>query len=174
LIRNPALYLADRVGQVLYAAGDSEPELAGAVVLILRYDPAVGAIGVVVNRVDTEPGGALAESWVAALGESVVYTGGPARPEGFIPLALLRPGVVPPQRFRAVAGRLGTIALSADAAAVAGAVERVRVFSGYLGWGPGGLEADLAREVLVPTHVGPGLVLSEAPDHLWHLVQAAG
>lgn len=174
LIRNPALYLADRVGQVLYAAGDSEPELAGAVVLILRHDAAVGAIGVVVNRVDPEPAGALAESWVAALGESVVYSGGPARPEGFIPLALLRPGAAPPQRFREVAGRLGTVALSADAAGVTGAVERVRVFSGYLGWGPGGLEADLTREVLVPAPVGPGLVLSEPPDRLWQLVQAAG
>jgi putative transcriptional regulator len=172
LIRNPALYRADLAGQVLYATdAATDPELAGTVVLILRYDKDTGGLGVVINRPGTASAPALAPNWAGVLGKpAVVFNGGPAQHEGYISLALLRRDTAAPLRFRPVTDRVGTLALSVPAD---GAVERFRLFRGYLGWPPGSLEADLAREVLVPTHRPAHLAFSDEPARLWRHVQAA-
>jgi putative transcriptional regulator len=172
LIRNLALYRPDPVGQVLYAAETTgDEELAGAVVLILRHDPKTGCIGVVINRPGAAPAHPRASTWSGTLAEpAVVFDGGPAQHEGYISLALLRQDAAAPLRFRPVTARVGTIALSVP---VHPAVERFRLFRGYVGWPAGGLETDLARELLVPTDAPADLAFSDDPAGLWQRVQVA-
>jgi putative transcriptional regulator len=131
-------------------------------------------LGVIVNQPGAEPAYPLAPNWAGVFTEpAVVFAGGPVLHEGYIPLALLRSGVEAPRRFREVAGRLGTIPLSANGPATTSRIERFRLFNGYLGWGPGGLEADLAREVLLPSDKNAEMVFCDDPARLWDRIQAS-
>jgi putative transcriptional regulator len=168
LIRNPALYDRDRVGQVLYApASVTDPDLAQAVVLILRHDPDAGAMGIVINRPAKEPARDLAQDWEGFTDPPVAFNGGPTHHEGYILLAQLRREAELPVRFQPVAARVGMIPLSTEQSGVERSLESLRLFSGYLGWGPGGLEADLAEEMLVAADVTAEVAFSEDPHTLW-------
>jgi putative transcriptional regulator len=173
IAQNPVPHSRDRHGQVLYASPYvSDPDLHQAVVLILRHNPGGGTVGVVINRPTTTPVSEVASNWYDLCSiPPVVFAGGPVTHEGHIPLALLRPYAAPPLRFRPVSGRLGTLALSAPLSTVEDLVEGVRLFSGYVGWGPGELEADIAQEVLIPTTESPRVVFSAAVRTLWQHLQ---
>jgi putative transcriptional regulator len=147
LIRNPALHLADREGQIVLSAGGvTRAERDRAVILILRYDKKIGAFGLVLNRPGTEP--APAPNWPGAAHEpEVVFDGGPVAHEGYITLALLREAAEEPAQFRRIGSRLGTLPLTCRPAD--GIVERCRLFRGYVGWGPDQLEADIADDSVV-------------------------
>jgi len=137
----------------------------------VRYDKDLGALGLVLNRPGTEQARPLTSPGTATLSEPpVVFAGGPVLHEGYIQLALLGATATPPVRFFPVAGRLGTIA----APPAEDAVELLRLFRGYLGWGPGELEADLAAGVLVPTDAGFDEAFSSEPEELWHRLRATG
>lgn len=170
LARNFALYGPDRVGQVLCAAPVvDDPELREAVVVILRYDRDEGALGVIVNRPEPQPGGDVAGAWADSLsGPKVVFKGGPVSHEGYIMLVELRAEVSgEPVRFRRVSGALGVLPLSYEPSAIGATVARSRLFSGYLGWRPGELETDLAQRRLVAVEATPEVVFSTEPDRLW-------
>jgi putative transcriptional regulator len=92
-------------------------------------------------------------SGVSRLSEpAVIFDGGPVsnrEVDGYIAVALLRPNVAAPVRFRQIRDRLGTISLAADPEQVGPALSELRLYSGYLGWGPKQLEADLDEGRLV-------------------------
>ena len=173
ITNNPVPHSRDRHGQVLYASPYvSDPDLHQAVVLILRHNPGGGTVGVVINRPTTIPVSEVASDWYDLCSiPPVVFAGGPVPHEGHIPLALLRPRATAPLRFRPIAGRLGTLALSAQLSTVEDLVEGFRLFSGYVGWGPGELEADIAQEVLIPTDEPARVVFTAAVRTLWQYLQ---
>lgn len=175
LIRNPALFHADREGQILLTEGGVTGAGDDAVILILRYDREGGTLGVVLNRPGSGP--VVTPNWPGAVHEpAAVFDGGPVQHEGFIPLALLHAGAEPPPTFRPIGrdgeSRLGTLPLTTRPADRV--VERFRLFRGYVGWGPGELEADIASGSVALGQVDLDLVLGVAPEALRRLAQGRG
>jgi putative transcriptional regulator len=170
LVRNAALHSHDLAGRVLVAEPHvTGPDLREAVIVVLRYHPERGALGVRLNSPTERSAYEEAGEWEPLLADPpVIFDGGPVRHDGYIAMALLRPGAEPPLRFRTVAGRLGTVALSAEPAALDSALGDVRLFAGYVGWEPGGLEADLERGVLALADEPYEIAFSPRPAELWH------
>ncbi len=140
------------VGQVFRAgSGTADPELSGATLAILAHAPARGAIGVRLDRPTTRsPADVIGEPRAAALDAPAVFDGGPVR-DVVLLLVAVRSGAPRPAGFTPVSGDVGTVPLSSDLAAVP--VDAGYLFVGYLGWGPGQLEAEVARGELVPAGV---------------------
>jgi putative transcriptional regulator len=169
LIYNPALFRRNRVGQVFYATdAAAETDLAEAVVLIMRYDKEEGALGIILNR----PAGPAPSGLGTLTSPAVVFEGGPVPHEGYILLARLRDQSDAPLRFRPITDELGTLPLSASPSG--GALDGLRLFQGYLGWGPGELEADLAGELLVPTDASADVAFTDVPGRLRETLQVQG
>jgi putative transcriptional regulator len=173
LVRNAALHSHDLAGRVLVAHPHvTGPDLREAVVVVLRYHPERGALGVRLNRPTDRSAFPEAAEWEPLLSDPpVVFDGGPVRHDGYIALALLRPDAAAPLRFQRVSGRLGTVALSAELSEMDSALGDVRLFAGYLGWEPGGLEADLEHGVLILADDTHDIVFSPRPAELWHELQ---
>lgn len=173
LVRNAALHSHDLIGRVLVAHPHvTGPDLREAVVVVLRYHPERGALGVRLNRPTDRSAYDGAGEWEPLLTDPpVVFDGGPVRHDGFIALALLRPDAEPPLRFQRISGRLGTVALSAELSEMDTALGEVRLFDGYLGWEAGGLEADLERGVLILADEPHDIAFSPRPAELWHELQ---
>gem|GEM_PF-1047458 len=172
IARNAAVRLRNLTGSILVAARSfTDEDLRQSVVLVLRHD-ATGAVGVRI----TTPDGPLPDdfplAWRRLLHDpAVLFDGGPVARDGYIVVTMLRPGTVPPLRFTPVRDRLGTVALSSLPQSLEPAVDGMRVFSGYLGWGPGELEAYLDAGMLVTTSHSTRHVFSGRPRDLWHILQ---
>jgi putative transcriptional regulator len=179
----PAMGRGDRSlkGRLLVATpvvGD--PDFTRAVVLVLDHGPE-GALGVLLNRptdlavLDPMP------AWDdLAADPAVVFLGGPVDQGAAIGLA--RRGLVAPPAAAAgsgadgevggwseVLGDIGTFDLNRSPLDDA-AIEEVRIFVGYAGWGPGQLEDELALDAWITVDAHPTDVLSDEPDQLWSRV----
>ena len=173
LARNLHLRRQDLTGAVLLAGRDvTDGELRREAILVLRHNQ-TGALGVRLTR----PAGALPESLHAwrdlATAPGRIFDGGPVAKDGFIALVLLRAGAEAPLRFTAVRGRLGSLPLGTPLPQVRDSIADLRVFSGYLGWGPGRLETLLEDGAL--RRVTPPLrtPFSVHPQDLWPRLQTA-
>ena len=60
--------------------------------------------------------------------------------------------------------------LTADADVVGAAVDDLRIFSGYAGWGAGQLEAEIDEGAWFVVDADAGDVFAGAPDGLWRVV----
>ena len=135
-----------------------------SVVLLLRY-AGDGAIGLVVNhRTDLS-----LHDFVkgAADGAGAIYLGGPVEPGSV--LVLVRSGS-PPERAIRVAGDLFVTvdpAILLDRAGNPDAAKDLRVYKGYAGWGPGQLDAEIARGDWIVASEGVEAVFDAAPAELW-------
>lgn len=142
LVRNAAARRENLTGAILVADPTAaDADLHQASILVLRHD-ATGALGVRLNgRLMALPD-EFGADWRERIGEPArVRDGGPIARDGFIALALMRPGTRPPLRFTTVRGRLGVLSLSIEPETVQHTFAWVRLFSGYFGWGPGELES---------------------------------
>jgi putative transcriptional regulator len=114
------------------------------VVLVLDHTDD-GALGVVLNRPTTAELTEPLPAWAPlAADPPVVFVGGPVQPEAAIGLGRQVGSVEQPNGFAALFGDLGTVDLERLPVDVAPPVDRVRVFAGYAGWGPGQLEGEVA------------------------------
>jgi putative transcriptional regulator len=177
LVRNAARQHRDLVGRILVAdVSVDDRDLHQAAVLVLRHDRAKGAVGVRINTPTSWLSKDVPPGWRRLLTEpAVVFDAGPlSRNEGFIAVARLRPESEPPLRFRPLRDRLGVIALSTDPELLAPVLSGLRLFSGYLGWGPGQLEADLDAGLLLLADRSADAreVLSTRPRELWTTLHA--
>jgi putative transcriptional regulator len=147
--QDPVPEPAARTGEVLVAGPDVEdPELRGASIGILAHTPALGALGVRLDRPTNRSAlDVLDEERTGAVASATVYDGGPVR-DVIILLVAPREGVQPPG-FRPVGGGLGTLppGIQPGPNELAGAC----LFVGYLGWMPGALETEIAAGDLVPS-----------------------
>lgn len=133
----------------------TDPNFARTVVLVLAHDADDGALGVVLNRpTDTDVAEPLPQWAPLAAKRGVVFQGGPVGATAAIGVA--RGTGVAGNGWAPVAGHLGTVDLGLDPHELPGPVDAVRVFSGYAGWGPGQLEAEVGE--------GAWLVVDGAPD----------
>jgi putative transcriptional regulator len=158
-------------GQLLIAAPTiGDPRFSRTVILLLRQDD-TGAFGIVLNRPIEERS---VESLLEAAGDHdqgaegtlQVFAGGPVQPElGFV--------VHSPDYRRADTLNVGTVAaMTADKQILRdighhkGPKKALFAF-GYAGWGPGQLEAEIARHDWFTTTGDPKLIFDGDRTTLW-------
>jgi putative transcriptional regulator len=137
--------------------------------LVLDHDEQ-GAFGLVVNRRSEIPLASVLERWAPfARPDPFVYLGGPVAPEaGF---ALARAGSTDLTGVSSLRDGWAVVDLEADASIVGPELTQLRIFSGYAGWGPGQLDAELMAEggwIVVDAHVGDPFAVDT--DDLWSAV----
>lgn len=150
------------------------PELAGsvferAVILMLEHG-AEGALGLILNRpMDLTVADAVAGWEPLATAPPVVFRGGPVSPGAAICLAAPAPTAVATGApgWRPILPHLAVVDLTDEPSRAVGLVAKLRVFSGYAGWAPGQLEAELASESWLVVDSRPDDVFSERPERLW-------
>lgn len=121
-----------------------DPNFADTVVLLLDVNDE-GALGVVINRPSALPVSEVLEEWGEVVEEpEVLFQGGPVSTDGAIAVALARHGA-DSAGFRPVSDHLGVLDLDTPRELVQGAVERLRIFAGYAGWGAGQLQDEIAE-----------------------------
>jgi putative transcriptional regulator len=158
-------------GRLLVAAPRLlDPNFARTVVIVLAHGDQ-GAVGLVLNRPTvTLVGSPLPEWEELASAPPVVFVGGPVS-EGSICLAQVKPQVaVPDAGYLPLQGTLGTVDLEADPAFVGLWIEKLRIFAGYGGWGPGQLEAEIEEGAWWVLDSKEEDVFSDDPDGLWKRV----
>lgn len=151
-----------------------DPNFERAVVLLLEHGEA-GALGVVLNRpTDTDVGVALPRWDRLAAAPPVLFTGGPVAPTAAICLGRGQVGAVgggdDVEGWSPLFDGVGSVDLERDPDDLAGAVEQVRVFAGYAGWGPDQLEGELATGAWYVFRAMAADVVSPEPADLWRTV----
>jgi putative AlgH/UPF0301 family transcriptional regulator len=155
----------------------TDPTFAGTVVYVLDHSD-TGTLGVVLGRPSQVEIRDVLPGWSdLAVDPRVFHVGGPCETDTALCLATAlapttagtgeRPGLRP------VAGTVHLVDLDADAVALAGQIDGLRVFAGYAGWSAGQLAAEIAEGAwaCVPGH--PGDVLSSAAGpELWRQVMS--
>ena len=159
----------DRVrGKLLVATPELEdPNFFRAVVLVLEHNDE-GALGVVLNRPTSAELTDPLPAWAPlAVEPAVVFMGGPVQPDSAIGLGRRADGGTEPSGFAALFGDLGTVDLERMPVDVAPSVDRVRVFAGYAGWGPGQLESELAVNGWFVVDADEADPWSDDPSAMW-------
>ena len=163
-----------------------EPTFHRTVILVLAFSVEDGALGVVLNRPNEVPVGALLPGWeLLAAPPDSVFVGGPVSRESVICLATLTrprsvadveaepiPGCAPLPDLGGGSGRLATVDLNRDPSEVEDAVSAVRLFSGYAGWTAGQLENELRTGSWLVVPAEEGDAFTDDPEGLWARVLA--
>jgi putative transcriptional regulator len=127
-----------------------------------------GALGLVLNR-----GGELlvaesAPELAALIGdEATIDEGGPVQPDALLVLAEFED---PSHAAIPVIGTVGLMGDGSDIDDLVGVTKRARVFAGYAGWGPGQLDAELARDDWFVAPAGIDDIFDPDADELWQRV----
>jgi putative AlgH/UPF0301 family transcriptional regulator len=149
LARNIRINRRALTGCVLDAAKTvTDPELRGVRMLVLRHDE-TGAIGVRLNRPGDELDASMSHWRPKITSPARLYDGGPLARDGFIALVRIKDGAKKPIRFTEISDNLGSLQLSDAQPEVRESVAAMRIFRGYLGWGPGGLEQLIGKGELI-------------------------
>jgi putative transcriptional regulator len=147
------------------------PNFERAVVLLLDHG-VDGALGVVLNRPTPVPVEEILEPWhdqARRVPPAVVFRGGPVSPDAVIGLARAKSTEhVSVTEWRAVIESVGTVDLSVAPDAQPVELDGVRLFSGYSGWVPDQLEAELAERAWFVLDALASDVFCSDTDRLWH------
>jgi putative AlgH/UPF0301 family transcriptional regulator len=164
LVHNVRVRRHDLAGTVLDAdPRNTEMDLRESRILVLRHNES-GAMALRLNR----PGRSLPPAfggWQQLIRPPrQVFDGGPIAQDTFIAMVRLRPRAEP-IRFTEVAGRLGSMHLTDPSSVDPAVVAEMRIFSGYLGLGPGHLEQMIKEEMMRinPTVPAPRAVFGSGP-----------
>jgi putative transcriptional regulator len=162
---------ASSTGQLLIAAPTiGDPRFAHSVILVIRHDKA-GAFGIVINRPVGERSitsllEATGDSDPAATGNVEVFAGGPVQPElGFV----VHSAEYHREETVDVDGRVAMTSsrqILRDMGRNQGPEKSLCAF-GYAGWGPGQLEAEVARHDWFTTPEEPRLIFDDDRERLW-------
>ncbi len=137
----------------------TDPNFAATVIFIIHHD-GDGAVGVVLNHPTALTTDRLPAGW--ATGDPV-FAGGPVEPE--IAIGLVESDDLH-GRWERVTDRLWLADLDGPPAPVS----RIRIFSGYTGWGAGQAESELERGDWVVADATIDDVFTSAPADLWRSV----
>jgi putative transcriptional regulator len=150
----------------------TDPNFRRTVILIVEHEVGEGTLGVVLNRPTDVPVGRVLESWSDLVtGPSVVFRGGPVAPNSALALASV-PGDAEPLGWHSLDGgtaaaRLGLVDLDAPPDLLAPAINRLRVYAGYAGWGPGQLQAEIEEGAWYVLSAEPTDAFAGEPEGLW-------
>ena len=164
-----ALRMESLRGQLLVAAPTLlDPNFERTVVLIAEHGEE-GAMGIVLNR-ESELEVAEAAPALEDLVEdgARVHAGGPVQPTSVVVVAEFEDAT--DQAATIVLDRIGFVGAEADFDTLPDEVQRVRVFAGLAGWGPGQLESELEREDWITEPATPEDVFTADADGLWSAV----
>jgi putative transcriptional regulator len=148
-----------------------DPNFDRTVVYVLEHHDQ-GALGVIINRPTSEELQEPLDRWTDLQpAPGGVFAGGPVEPDALIALAHTNEAMVDAtEELSPVAGQVASADLSIDPALLGGAVDKVRVFRGYAGWGPGQLEGEIEAGAWLVLDTEPGDVFSPDPGALWRAV----
>lgn len=157
-------------GRLLVAGPPLEdPNFRRTVVFMIEHNDD-GALGVVLNRPSPIDIADALPQWVGlAAAPPAVFIGGPVEQGAVLGLGRLVDDAAP-EGLTPVHAGIGVLDLEADPARLLGDVGGVRLFTGYAGWGPGQLEAELAMGGWFVVDAEPTDVTTTAPDDLWRAV----
>jgi putative transcriptional regulator len=155
-----------------------DPNFDRTVVYVLEHSD-LGAVGVVINRVDGTVSGSdeLVEAFdLAALREwqphlaapATVFLGGPVGEDSLI--ALARGVGRTDEGWGAVTQTIGTVDLSMSPDEAAEHIDSVRIYRGYAGWSGGQLDAEIDAGAWMVFECLDDDLFSSAPDQLWRTV----
>jgi putative transcriptional regulator len=158
-------------GRLLLAAPPLEdPNFDRTVIYVLEHHED-GAVGVVINRPSDEALDEPLDRWIDLQSPpSSVFEGGPVEDNALIALAATKLPVVDNELLTPIVGDIASADLTADPALVASAVNEVRVFRGYAGWGPGQLDGEIAAGAWMVLDARTDDVFSREPEQLWRTV----
>jgi putative transcriptional regulator len=133
-------------------------------VLICEHS-AEGALGLVLNRPGELVVGESAPELAALCGEhAIIDEGGPVQPDALLVLAEFEEASL---AGIAVAGNVGLVGDGSEIDDLVDTTRRVRIFAGYAGWGPGQLDAELARDDWFVAPAGIDDIFHPDADELW-------
>jgi putative transcriptional regulator len=145
----------------------TDPNFFRTVILLCMHDEN-GAMGLVLNRpLHNEPVGEHLPGFARHVeGPPVVFQGGPVEPSAALVLGRYQERLITPTP-NPVIGRVGLVDLSRPPEELDGAVEEIRVFSGYSGWSAGQLEREIQEEAWFVVETDPADPFSRSPETLW-------
>lgn len=164
-----------------------DPNFDRSVIYVLEHS-SVGAVGLVLNRTGSTGGRddatigdvamALAdvdatldvlEAWQPLLAPPRrMFVGGPVGDDSLIAVAA---GVGrSSETWGALTASIGTVDLTVTPDEAAEDIQRVRIFRGYAGWGPGQLDAELEVGAWMVFDAVDDDVFTDRPDLLWRTV----
>jgi putative transcriptional regulator len=162
--------MASTRGRLLVATpllGD--PNFERTVILVIEHTEE-GALGVVLNRPSPLRVEQALDDWAEhAAAPAVVFIGGPVATGSVIALARRR-GDLPEEAWSEVLPRIGVLDIGHDAALLATALDGVRIFTGYAGWGASQLEGEIDEGAWWAVEALAGDALTTAPEALWRTV----
>jgi putative transcriptional regulator len=148
----------------------SDPNFSRAVVLMIEHSPQ-GSFGLVINHPSpitaTELLDSLQMSWRGEA-SAVVWAGGPVSPStGWVlhePVGVAQPG----QGTIAITSSISLSTSPDRLRAIANQPPRnIRLLLGYSGWGPGQLEAEMARGAWLHASADPKIVFDTPAEDIW-------
>jgi putative transcriptional regulator len=164
-----------------------DPNFDRTVIYVLEHS-SVGAVGLVLNRTggiggraestireiptaldDVDATLTVLEAWQPLLAPPRrMFVGGPVGDDSLIALAA---GVGrSSETWGALTGSIGTVDLTVAPDEAAEQIERVRIFRGYSGWGPGQLDAELDEGAWMVFDAEDDDMFTDRPDLLWRAV----
>lgn len=138
------------------------------VVYVIDHDDD-GAIGVVLNRPGEVRVPDQVELGVPEASPDVVFQGGPVSPEALVILGRRRLGGEA-RGIAAVGGAVAVVTAGAVEENDVSGIDLVRFYSGYAGWAPRQLDAELSAGVWVVLDALPDDVFCSEPERLWRTV----
>jgi len=156
-------------GKLLVASRQlSDPNFSRSVILLVVYEEAGGAMGVIVNRPTPIPLAKILPQFDALAGhDDQVWMGGPVLPTS---LLVLHTSAQPGGDAEAVFDDVYILARRDAVEGLLGSKKRVgrfRAYAGHAGWGPGQLENEIARGDWLVVPARPEVVFSEASERVW-------
>ncbi|MGI8663355.1 MAG: YqgE/AlgH family protein [Acidimicrobiales bacterium] len=150
-----------------------DPNFERTVVVVLEHNDE-GALGVVLNRPSALAlDDALPEWAPLAPAPAAVFVGGPVAKGAVIAIARLKrfeEHTLPEGTWNPIVAGVGVLDLGVEAGAVEPALDALRVFTGYAGWGSGQLEAEIAEGAWWVVQADVDDALTPQPAALWRTV----
>ena len=161
---------APLTGRLLVATPSlGDPNFDRTVVLVLEHTDE-GAVGLVLNRPsDTEVREPLPEWHGLTADPSVIFVGGPVEQKAVIGLAR-RGSAGAEERWRPLVGGVGIVDLGRGPDDLTSAVEDLRLFAGYAGWGASQLEGEIRAGAWWVVDALPEDACGRRPERLWTTV----
>ena len=146
-----------------------DPNFERTVVLVLEHADE-GAVGLVLNRPsETEVCEPLPGWDEVTASPSVIFVGGPVEQKAVIGLA--RRGAADAEDgWRPLVGGVGIVDLGRGPDDLVPAIEDLRLFAGYAGWGAGQLEDEIEVGAWWVVDAEPDDACSRRPERLWTTV----